>query len=139
MKAVKYIWITIFLLLSGCVNNSVHIVDSPNKLKNIKNIYVEKLPADERGINQLIVSKLVSMGYEATTEPPQPDNIDAIVTYRDKWQWDITMYMLSLSIKVKEPYTDFPIASGNSLHTSLTRRTPSGMVSEVLTSIFYNK
>lgn len=137
MRIMKFVFL--FILLSGCVNNSIHIVDSPNKLKNIKSIFVEKLPADGRGVNQLIVNKLVTMGYQATTEQPQPENVDAIITYRDKWRWDMAMYMLSLSIKIKEPDTGFPIASGNSLHTSLTRKTPEGMVNEVLTNIFYGE
>ena len=137
MRIMKFVFL--FILLSGCVNNSIHIVDSPNKLKNIKSIFVEKLPADGRGVNQLIVNKLVTMGYQATTEQPQPENVDAIITYRDKWRWDMAMYMLSLSIKIKEPDTEFPIASGNSLHTSLTRKTPEGMVNEVLTNIFYGE
>lgn len=137
MKSTICVFILIFI--SGCVNNVVHRTDSPENLKNIKSIFVEKLPADERGINQLIVNKLVSMGYQATTEHRQPKNIDAIITYRDKWRWDMSMYMLSLFIKVKEPDTGFPIASGSSLHTSLTRKTPKGMVSEVITHIFHDK
>jgi len=137
MKVILFIFLS--TLLSGCVNNSLHRVDDPDKLKNIKSIYVDKLPADRRGINQLIVTKLVSMGYKATTDSSRPDNIDAVITYRDKWRWDITTYMLSIYINVRDPETGFPIASGTSLHTSITRKTPNGMVNEVLTNIFYSK
>jgi len=136
----KSIFVIIFcILLSSCVNNSVYRVDSPSDLKKIKSILVKKLPADKRGIDRLIVNKLISMGFQATTEESdQLQNIDAIITYRDKWRWDMSMYMLSLSLKVREPDTEFPIASGNSLHTSLTRKTPNEMVGEVLTKIFYS-
>jgi len=81
---------------------------------------------------------LVGMGYRATTGPEDaaPDDVDAIVTYRDKWMWDITMYMLELDITLRNPKTKYPIAVGNSYHTSLTRKSSEEMVKEVLTNIF---
>jgi hypothetical protein len=44
--------------------------------------------------------------------------------------------MLELTIVVRDPVSDFPLASGNSLHTSLTRKSPKEMVEEVTTNIF---
>jgi hypothetical protein len=64
--------------------------------------------------------------------------VDAIVTYVDKWFWDITMYMLELTITLRDPKTDFPLATGSSYHTSMTRKSPEGMVDEVLTNIFFS-
>lgn len=46
------------------------------------------------------------------------------------------MYMISLDIKVRDPDSDFPIAQGNSMHTSITRLAPEEMVKEVLFNIF---
>jgi hypothetical protein len=50
--------------------------------------------------------------------------------------WDITMYMLELTITMSDAKTDFTLASGNSYHTSLTRKSPEEMVAEVLGNIF---
>ena len=50
--------------------------------------------------------------------------------------WDITMYMLELTVTVRDPNSDFPLASGNSYHTSLSRLTPEEMVDEVISNIF---
>jgi hypothetical protein len=50
--------------------------------------------------------------------------------------WDITMYMLELTITIRDPKTDFPIATGNSFHTSLTRLSPKDMVNEVIENIY---
>jgi len=50
--------------------------------------------------------------------------------------WDITMYLLELTVTVRNPSNDFPMAVGNSLHTSLTRKSPEEMVDEVMTNIF---
>jgi len=58
------------------------------------------------------------------------------VTYVDKWMWDITMYLLELTITIRDPQTDYPLANGNSYHTSLTRKSPPEMVDEVLGNIF---
>lgn len=38
--------------------------------------------------------------------------------------WDITLYLLELTVKLRDPSNDFPLAVGNSFHTSLTRKSP---------------
>ena len=64
---------------------------------------------------QLIADKLRSKGVTVTTGvDPAPSNVDAVVTYVDKWMWDITMYMLELTITIRDPKSDFPLATGNS-------------------------
>lgn len=99
-------------------------------------MYVKKLPEDEAN-NVLIADKLRSKGITVTTgtEAP-PSGVDAVVTYVDKWMWDITMYMLELTITIRDPKTDFPMATGNSYHTSLTRLSPKEMVNEVIENIY---
>jgi hypothetical protein len=49
--------------------------------------------------------------------------------------WDITMYMLELRVTLRNPDSGFPIAVGNSFHTSLTRKSPEEMVDEVVGNI----
>ena len=46
------------------------------------------------------------------------------------------MYLLELTVTIREPKTDFPMATGNSLHGSLTRLSPREMVEEVMGNIF---
>ena len=96
-----------------------------------------KLPADSRNINELIKTNLIKRGYATSTGPElkSPYNADAVLTYVDKWMWDITMYMLELTITLRDPNTDFPMAVGNSYHTSLSRKSPEQMVDEVLSNI----
>ena len=100
-------------------------------------MYVKKFSSDNTGVNEHIADKLRSKGVTVTTgsEAP-PSNIDAVVTYVDKWMWDITMYMLELTITIRDPKTDSTMAIGNSLHTSLTRKSQSAMVDEVVNSIY---
>lgn len=125
------------LFASGCaINRATATLDPGANLHAIKKLHVVKHDKDKHGVNELIVLKLQDMGLKATTEGSVPADADALVTYADRWQWDITMYMLELTVQLRDPKDDFPIASGNSFHTSLTRKSPEEMVDEVLTNIF---
>jgi len=129
--------IVVAILASGCaINRATANVEPTTDLIGIKSMYVTKLAPDERGINILIANKLKQMGYLANTGIETPSDVDVVVTYMDKWMWDITMYMLELTITLRDPKTDFPLASGNSYHTSLTRKSPEEMVDEVINNIF---
>jgi hypothetical protein len=107
-------------------------------LTHLKSLYVQKLPADGRGVEQLIARRLTQMGFQAIhgngEMPPTP--VDGIVMYQDKWMWDITMYMLQLSVQVRDPKNRMVLVNGESMRTSLVRKDPEGMVEEVLTEMF---
>ena len=135
----KFAFLLILIsLATGCINRAGANWDSSTNVNNVKSFYVIKLGPDERGINRLIADKLVAMGFIATTglDVDTPPNVDIVVDYADRWRWDITMYMLELTITFRDPKSDVPLGSGNSLHTSLTRKSPEEMVDEVLTNIF---
>lgn len=127
----------IALLLVGCAINRVTADKQPSfDTIRIKSIYVLKHNQDSRGINLLISEKLKRMGYIVSTGDKIPSNIDANVTYKDRWMWDFTLYMLELSVTIRDKDSDFPLAIGKSFHTSLTRKSPEEMVEEVLTNLF---
>jgi hypothetical protein len=127
-------------LSSGCaVNRATANVSPDADIGKVRSFYVVKVPEDERSIDKLITDNLQKRGFAAQSGPqPQkaPSGVDAVVTYNDKWMWDITMYMLELTIQFRNPANNFPMATGNSFHTSLTRKSPPEMVDEVLTNIF---
>lgn len=124
-------------LTTGCaVNRATGTVDPSANLSALKTMYVKKT-ADDDNTYTLIADKLRSKGLTVTTgSEAAPGNVDAVVTYIDKWMWDITMYMLELTITIRDPKTDFPLATGNSFHTSLTRLSPKEMVNEVVDNIY---
>ena len=127
-----------FALIQSCAINRETASVTPNQdVAALKKFYVVKFGPDQRGINLLIADELRRKGFEATTglEIDAPKNVNAIVTYRDKWMWDITMYMIELTVFIREPVSENLLATGNSYHTSLTRQTPEEMVAEVLTNI----
>jgi len=125
-------------VMTGCAVNRASASLTPGTdLGKIKTAYVVKFDKDVHDVNNIIAKKLESKGYQVTTGPelPAPYTADVAVTYTDKWMWDITMYMIELTINFRDPKTNFPIATGNSFHTSLTRKSPEEMADEVLTNI----
>jgi len=122
---------------SGCATNrATSTIDPTADLSRIKTIFVVEHEGDARETNLLIVNKLKDIKFQANTGFDVPSNVDVIATYKDKWMWDFSMYMLELTITIRDPETNFPLASGNSYHTSLTRRSPEEMVEEVIGNIF---
>jgi hypothetical protein len=140
-KMLKPVYFVLLLalmaIMNGCaVNRATATVDQTTDLSALRTFYVQKYSEDTRDTNNLIESKLVEMGFDVSENVT---DADAVVTYVDKWFWDITMYMLELTVTLRDPKTDFPLATGNSYHTSMSRKSPEGMVDEVLTNIFYSE
>jgi len=125
---------------AGCaVNRATATVTPGAAMESLKTFYVVRLPADNRGVENLIRDDLIKRGYAATSGPELAHDAytaDAVVTYEDRWMWDITMYMIELDVTLRNSSNGFPIASGKSFHTSLTRKSPPEMVTEVMTNIF---
>ena len=123
--------------LSGCVNKSSAQLTPGTDLTTLKKFYIIHEEGDKE-IDGHIRKNLEQRGFSAEIGPAltTPYKADAVVTYTDKWMWDITMYLLELNIELRSPKDNFPLASGNALHSSLTRKSAPDMVDEVLTSIF---
>jgi hypothetical protein len=126
------------LFVSGCSNRATATLSPGADLSKVKTFYVVHQPKDTHSIHHLISDKLVMEGYSATAGPELPQSsykVDSIVTYVDRWMWDITLYLLELTVTFRDATNGFPLAVGNSYHTSLTRKSPQEMVDEVLTNI----
>ncbi|MBL8452616.1 MAG: hypothetical protein JNK97_07700 [Zoogloea sp.] len=125
-------------IATGCaVNRATAHVEPGTRLSEIKTVHVKKFASDNADTDRLIADKLRSKGVSATTGTAAPANkVDAVVTYVEKWMWDITMYMLELTVVIRDPKDDYPLATGNSYHTSLTRKSPKEMVDEVIDNIY---
>lgn len=127
------------LVTQGCsVNRATATLAPGADMTRIRDVYIVKEAGDDHNIDELIKTQLTKMGYTATNGPELslPYKTDAVLTYVDKWMWDMTMYMLELTIHVRDPQTNTSLAVGNSYHTSLSRKPPEAMVEEVLNNIF---
>ena len=126
----------VLLLSSGCaVNRATAAADPSLRWDTIKSVHVQKLEGEDGSVRKLIVDKFRASGFTVSTDPDPLPQVDALVTYYDKWMWDITMYLLELTVTLHDPKTQVAVASGNSLHTSLTRKSPKDMVDEVVDNI----
>lgn len=124
--------------VGGCATQDLSAdVDPSADLGDKKTFYVQRFGPDTRGVEQMIAAELGSRGKVATygEAADAPEDVDAIVTYVDKWMWDITMYMLQLRVEIRDPETGYILASGQSHRTSLVRKDAEGMVAEVIGEI----
>jgi len=144
MKTIRLIVPALVLLLSlfgsGCATMSSNSAPGTD-LSKVKRVYVVHLPADKRGINQIIADQLNLLGFQATTGEASsvPSDVDATLTYQDKWMWDITMYMIELNVQLRQPKTEMSLATARSYRPSLQRKSPPEMVKEVVTELFKKK
>ena len=125
--------------ISACAINRESANFDPDKdMVQSDVVFVERFEPDKRNLNKLIADNISVRGYTAMAgeKGQSPDNTTVIVTYMDKWMWDITNYMIELTITFRDPESGAAIASGNSYHTSLTRLSPEKMIDEILTNIF---
>jgi hypothetical protein len=135
---VKFLGV-VFVTLSLAACASVQATKAPTAdLSKIKTIYVQKLEGDGYNVYQVITAQLNARGFKAATgasaDPPEP--VDAIVTYVDRWMWDLTMYMIRLNLQVRDGKTRTILANAESYRPSLERRSTEEMVAETLDAIF---
>lgn len=126
---------------TGCATNRAEsTLMAGADLGKIKTVYVVHEDGDDHAVDLELKKAFEKRGFTVTTGPAQkpPYAQDAVVTYIDKWMWDITMYMLQLTVTVRDS-SEFPLATANSLHTSLTRKSQPEMVDEVVTNVLAAK
>lgn len=122
------------LLFISCASSSATVEPGTN-LKAMRTFHVEKVQGDGHDMDQVIAADLRKRGFKATTGP-QPRNIDALITYNDKWMWDITMYLLQLDIALRDPKTRGIVGSAKTYRPSLQRKSKEAMATETLDKLF---
>jgi hypothetical protein len=121
-------------LLVGC--GTQRVSHSPGAdLSKAKTFYVQKLPADQRGIEKVFARQLNEWGYQATTgveaKPAAP--VDAILTYEDRWRWlSYRMFMSRLNVEIHDGRTGALLASAEQPGSTAEDVPPEQMVKAVL-------
>src|SRR5262249_11522515 len=99
------------LFISGCSNHATATLSPGADLSKLKTFYVVHQPKDTHNLQNLISDKLIMEGYSATAGPELPQSsykVDAIVTYVDRWMWDMTLYLLELTVTFRDATNEFP-------------------------------
>ena len=92
---------------SGCSNRATATISPGTDLNRLKTFYLVHPPKDTHNIHNLSRDKLTKDGFTATAGPelPQSSNqADSIITYVDRWMWDITLYLLDLTVTSRFGY-----------------------------------
>jgi hypothetical protein len=139
-------WIRVLMaaaMLSGCSYSHLYGEEMRGvQIEQRHRVHVVRHSKDERAIDTMIARRLAQAGFSATLGPEAegvPDGVDAVVSYEDHWMWDMSNYLLVLRIDFRDPETNELLASGQSYHTSLGRKSPDYMVNEIITEILTEK
>ena len=137
------VWIlTALMLLAGCSTISPAVVSKGYDLAALKTAYVVSSGKNiygGRSFATYIQPALAEHGVTATfgSLENKPKEVDFYVTYVDRWQWDLAMYLSSLEITFFDNKTDRVIASGSFKNGIFhTYPSPSEKVKEVISSIY---
>ncbi|RQO56820.1 hypothetical protein DBV14_09980 [Variovorax sp. KBW07] len=132
-----WLWISLVsIVLSGC---AVDLTTSSKKVPpEMRRIYVQTVEGDGYNVDRIIADQLKSRGYTvvvgAAAKPSEP--MDVILTYDDQWSWDITPYLLKLTIKARDAKSGKLISVGEVRRTSMARKSPDEMADELLNELF---
>jgi hypothetical protein len=135
--------IALILSLESCIHQSDRRMSpsmSADRMNRMKSFYVRKHAEDDYKVGEDIAAQLQSMGYRASVGSSQsaPGKVDGVITYTDKWFWDITMYMLSLDVQLREPGSDMVLANAMTVRSSLVRKSQKEMIRETITKLVTN-
>lgn len=81
--------------------------------------FVRRHTADTRNLDKIIAERLSARGINATTTAPDA-GYDFLVTYIDRWYWDMRMYLIDMRIDVRDGNSNVLVATGRSFQTSLS-------------------
>jgi hypothetical protein len=124
--------------LAGCMTDfQVDPIPSAQRAGG-KRYFVERHEKDERKLDATIAGELAKRGVTATsgTSAERPAELDVLVTYEDRWQWDMSMYLLSMRIDLRDPKTNALLATGNSMQTSLARKPAEEVIASIVAAFF---
>lgn len=139
MKTIIVIAALVALFLTGCASQASFKTPGVD-MSAINSVYVD-LRERQSSVGPILADHLTAMGYKVTSGygANQGERVDAVLSFEDTWRWDITMYLLKLSVKVRDGANKLFLASAESYQPSLQRQREATVVDNVLTKIFPDK
>ncbi len=131
------------VVLTGCYVQYVNSRVLPDTVIGPdKTYYVVRHANDARQIDLAVANEMRAMGLHQVSSglaADMPANTEVVVLYEDRWMWDMTNYLLMLKIQFRDASNNVLIARGQSVRTSLVRKTVEEMVQETLVAVFSAK
>ena len=139
-RLMRNVAVLLVLLVTGsaCVTNREHARFNLERDIHPSDVfYVELSEDDRRELGQLIADNLSVRGMLATVgwRDSAPEEATILITYEDRWNWDITMFLIEMTITLRDPLTREAFAVGSSYHTSMSRLNPVEMVDEIIANL----
>ncbi len=113
--------LAIAVALGGCVANKAGNLSLSREVADQSTYYVERQPKDERNLAATIAERMQARGLKATAEQagaPRPQ-CDYVVSYTDRWMWDMRMYLYDLRIDLRDAKDQSVVGFGQSMQSSL--------------------
>lgn len=109
------------LLLVGCVANTSGQLTLPKEQVQAGSYFVQRHEKDDRDLASTIAKAMQARGLQATagTVAQRPAEAAYIVTYVDKWMWDMRMYLYDLRIDLRDARDQSILGYGQSMQSSL--------------------
>lgn len=128
------------LLLAGCVANTSGQLALPKEEVQAGSYFVERHDKDDRNLATTIATAMQARGLQATagTAAQRPAEAKYIVTYVDKWMWDMRMYLYDLRIDLRDARDLSILGYGQSMQSSLKAmgQTHEDIVNRALDQLF---
>jgi hypothetical protein len=116
----RIVTLILALAVTACSNTHGQPLEFPGN-EPAPAFFVERHDGDGRDLASTIAGAMRSRGMDATSGTPdlRPADVDFLVTYEDRWNWDLRMYLTGLRIEVRDPTSNRIVAFGYSFQDSL--------------------
>ena len=104
--------------ITACVSlASLDGMQVPSELRTEGRYFVRRHAEDGRDLATVIAKSMQEYGFDATAT--EPAEYEYLVTYIDRWYWDMRMYLIDLRIDVRDLSNQLLVATARSFQTSL--------------------
>jgi hypothetical protein len=136
LRSMGIVFILLFII-SCSTALKVEPVSSVYRKPTLK-YFVENHGKDKRHLEKIIASELQKNGIDATSGyiSDRPSDIDILVVYEDRWQWDMTNYLIYMRIDLRSPKTNVLLGTGSSYQTSLARKSEEAIIEGIISGMF---
>jgi hypothetical protein len=128
------------LALVGCVGNTSGQLALPKEQAQAGTYFVQRHDKDSRDLAATIAHAMQARGMKATSgnATEKPKDAAYVVTYVDKWMWDMRMYLYDLRIDLRDARDDSILGYGQSMQSSLKAmgRTHEDVINIALDQLF---
>jgi len=109
------------ILLVGCVGNTSGQLTLPKEQVQTGGYFVQRHDKDTRDLASTIAKSMQARGLNVTagTAAERPAEAAYVVTYVDKWMWDMRMYLYDLRIELRDARDQSILGYGQSMQSSL--------------------